>query len=69
MWIADWQTIAALLCVACAVVVLLRRIGKWWNGGSTTGCHGCPASQSKPIVPLTDLKLSKTLSERGKSFR
>ena len=37
----DGQTLAALVCVAVAVVVLGRWTVLWWRGQSAGGCGSC----------------------------
>ena len=53
----DWQTAIALLCVAGAAAVLVRRAVRLWSGGSK-GCGACPsrgASNQAKQLPLVSL--------------
>lgn len=59
--LTDWQTLAALLCVAAAAGALAVRIARWLRGTGQSGCHSCPARQAQPLVPLSSLTLSPTL--------
>jgi hypothetical protein len=66
----DWQQVVALACVAGAVLLLGRRVQKWWKGsaggGCGTGCQTCAVNDSassparKPLVTL-DLRPPKSV--------
>lgn len=60
----DWQTLAALACVIAAAYVVIRRVLGWLNGSTQSACSSCPANQSKPLVPMSSLKLSDSLKQR-----
>jgi hypothetical protein len=64
--IPDWQTIAVVLCVAFAAVVLVRRGIALFRGKPGGGCGSCPSkspdaggSPSKPFVSLDQLSASE----------
>ena len=44
----DEQTLAALACVAIAVVVLGRWTVLWWRGQSAGGCGSCGSGCATP---------------------
>jgi hypothetical protein len=56
----DWQQLVALVCVAAAMLLLGRRVWRFWQGTSRAGsaCATCPvhegstAPQAKPLVTL-----------------
>ena len=37
----DWQSIVALMIVAAAGGILIRRTILKWSTGQISGCHGC----------------------------
>lgn len=71
MDLGNWQLVAALLCVAAAVGILLRRAVALFQGPSggcgTGGCGSCPSDQgSSPKEPQGPL-VSLDLPERDRS--
>ncbi len=70
----DGQTVAALVCVSVAMVVLVRYAVLWWRsqsvGGCGGGCHGCGANSAEqntqpkfplPVIePPSEISSSKT---------
>ena len=60
----DWQMLAAIACVIAAAAVVARRALGWMTGSAHSACGSCPANQSKPLVPISSLKLSDSLKER-----
>lgn len=49
---SNWQPILALVCVAGAVILLIRRAVRLWSGRSgcgcqSQGCRDCPSSSLK----------------------
>jgi hypothetical protein len=60
----DWQTLAAIACVIAAAAEVAKRALGWLNGSTRSACSSCPAKQSKPVVPISSLKLSDSLKER-----
>ena len=61
----DGQTLAALVCVAIAVVVLGRWTVLWWRGHSAGGCGSCGSGcgTTRAAEP-TRLKVSLPVIER-----
>ncbi len=64
--LAGWQTIIALMIVAGAIALLLRRVSRWWLGTelqSGGGCGGCPSNKTETSgskqLPLIELQLGK----------
>jgi hypothetical protein len=59
----DWQQIVALICVAGAVVLLARRVLRWWSAPAESGCgSGCQSCAVKDasapsVKPLVTLNL------------
>ena len=47
----DGQTLAALICVILAVVVMGRWTIRWWRGQSIGGCGACASGCGKPEPP------------------
>lgn len=64
MWLGDWQTAVALVCVATASLALLNRVRSWANGTAKSGCGTCPSRKEKAVVPLSTLQLSSSLKAR-----
>jgi hypothetical protein len=47
----DWQLLLALLCVAVAVMLLMRRGLRFFRGRNAGGCYGCPSNGSNSSSP------------------
>lgn len=60
----DWQMLAAIACVVAAAAIVARRALGWLTGSTRSACGSCPANQSKPVIPISSLKLSDSLKER-----
>jgi predicted RNA methylase len=58
----DWQQFVALILVAAAILVVLRRARRLWKGaedaGCGSGCSSCAVNQGAPVRPLVNLDLS-----------
>lgn len=69
----DLQTLAALVCVAAAIFVLVRRMLRWQNGQAIGGgCSGCSSgcgdtsrkNNSSLKVPLPVIELPENMTNR-----
>ena len=53
MDLSNWQPILALVCVAGAVILLIRRTIRLWTGHGGCGCESggcqkCPSNEADP---------------------
>jgi len=66
---SNWQLILALVCVAAAVILLIRRAVRLWTGRSgceSGGCQDCPSHDAdsqgivrKELVSLDPSSMSR----------
>jgi len=69
---SNWQPILALVCVAGAVILLIRRAVRLWTGRSgcgcdSGGCEDCPSSglESQGVVRKELVSLESSQKSHG----